>query len=73
MHRNRQHPRLLFDELPPLSDEAACALHAFLAELLTEFESAYFGQIKRFAHAQRTERDDLHDDHPTAPDSDPPF
>jgi hypothetical protein len=35
-------------QLPPLSDEAAVAVHDCLTEFLLAFESRYFAQIHRF-------------------------
>ena len=34
-------------ELPPLSDEAVVQIHSFLEELLSLFESRYYGQVHR--------------------------
>jgi hypothetical protein len=40
-----EHPFVI--NLPELSDEAVVALHDFLLDVLTRFESQYFAQIHR--------------------------
>ena len=39
-------------DLPPLSDEAAVAVHDVLREFVLRFESHYFAQIHRFYQDQ---------------------
>jgi hypothetical protein len=53
---------------PPLSDEAAAQILAFLQQWVEQFESHYYGQLRRYY-------DDSTPDCPIErfPDSDPPF
>jgi hypothetical protein len=48
----------LLDTLPPLTDEAAAVLAQFLADLHAQFESRYFGQIRRDHQARRPQPPD---------------
>ena len=53
---------------PPLSDEAAAQILAFLQQWVEQFESHYYGQLRRYY-------DDSTPDCPIErfPNSDPPF
>ena len=53
---------------PPLSDDAAVQILAFLQHWVEQFESHYYGQLRRYY-------EDLTPDCPIEPfpDSDPPF
>lgn len=46
MHTDRSIPHL--NTLPPLSDEAAAQLLDFLQQCLQQFESHYYGQLRRY-------------------------
>jgi|HubBroStandDraft_1064217.scaffolds.fasta_scaffold294682_2 hypothetical protein len=65
--------------LPPLSDEAAVAIHDFLQDAIDRFESQYFVQIHRYYRSleqYRTRRRDHFGKPPNSPkpiDRDPPF
>ncbi len=49
---------------PWLSDEAAAQVLDFLYDLVADFESAYYVQLRRHRHARDAARDV---DHPTTP------
>jgi hypothetical protein len=65
--------------LPPLSDEAAVAIHNALQDAIDRFESQYFVQIHRYYQSLeqlRTRRRDRLGKPPKSPaplDRDPPF
>jgi hypothetical protein len=60
-------------ELPPLNDEAVAQIHSFLEELLSLFESRYYGQIHRH-HETLSGRDILrHSPDQDHDHNDPPF
>lgn len=54
---------------PPLSDEAAAQILAFLYHWAARFESCYFGQLRRYYHDPVTDDEQLD----LFPESDPPF
>ena len=41
-------PPLSFEYAPGLTDEAANEIREFLYEIVTAFESTYYGQLKRY-------------------------
>jgi hypothetical protein len=62
------------DTLPPLTDEAAAALAQLLSELLAQFESRYFAQIRRDHQQRRPSPPDPNQPWLTAiPGADEPF
>jgi len=44
---------IVFDALPPLSDEAAAQILEALHQLAEQFESRFYGQLRRHADEQR--------------------
>ena len=44
---------IAFDALPPLSDEAAAQILELLHQLAEQFESRFYGQLRRHADGQR--------------------
>jgi hypothetical protein len=60
----------VFDTLPPMSDEAATQILEVLHQLAEQFESRFYGQLRRHAEGQRPSFDTG-----TGPSSeaDPPF
>ena len=44
---------IAFDALPPLSDEAAAQILELLHHLAEQFESRFYGQLRRHAAGQR--------------------
>ena len=66
MHKPQSFPD--WETLPPLSDEAAAQILAFLQHWVEQFESHYYGQLRRYY-------DDSTPECPIErfPDSDPPF
>ena len=44
---------IVFDALPPLSDEAATQILEALHQLAEQFESRFYGQLRRHADEQR--------------------
>jgi hypothetical protein len=61
---------IAFDALPPLSDEAAAQILEVLHQLAEQFESRFYGQLRRHADGQRPPFDTG-----TGPfsETDPPF
>jgi len=57
--------------LPPLSDEAVVEIHDFLHDVLTNFESRYGDQIRRY-YNDRSQHNIIEADR-TLPLDDPPF
>ena len=59
---------IVFDALPPLSDEAAAQILEVLLQLAEQFESRFYGQLRRHADEQWPSFD-------TEPfsETDPPF
>jgi len=66
MHPHQKLPD--WDTLPPLSDEAAAQLLQFLYSCAAQFESHYYGQLRRYYVGEAP--DDQLD---LFPDADPPF
>lgn len=57
--------------LRPLSDEAAVEILDFLQVFMTDFETRYGNQIRRY-YDQRS-RDNIIQEYPSEPTDDPPF
>jgi len=61
---------IVFDALPPLSDEAAAQILEALHQLAEQFESRFYGQLRRHADEQRPS---FRNDAGPFGETDPPF
>ena len=61
---------IVFDALPPLSDEAAAQILEALHQLAEQFESRFYGQLRRHADEQKPS---FRNDAGLFGETDPPF